>query len=442
MSNILIDFRKTNGKIKPMHAVNNGPVGSKVRATNGTYEYFRAAGIPYARNHDASFASAYGGEYTVDVHRIFRNFDADPTDPANYDFECTDQYVANTFSVGTEVYYRLGSRIEHGKKVGTFPPKDFQKWAVICEHIIRHYNEGWADGFQYGITYWEIWNEPDCRNPDGSNPCWQGTDEEFIVFFRTALKHLKGCFPNLKIGGPAFCSCGDSRTSYMRSLFDALKADNLSLDFFSFHRYTNDPVSFRKYVMKARNMCDEYGFTDAEIHLNEWNYLRGWLGDEFIYTVRSIKGLKGASFSAAVMAVCQDAPLDMLMYYDARPCAFNGLFDTDLSYPLKGYYTFKFFGELYRMGEFVRPEYTEGPIFATAACGNGKAGVMLTNFAEDDASPAVQVTLELLGVEGKTAKLYLLDQAKDATPVDTIQLSEKTILDIPLYSVCFLSIEE
>ena len=123
MSVIQSDFNRNDGAVKPMHAVNNGPVGSKVRKGNSTYEYFREAGIPYARTHDASFSQAYGGEYTVDVHRIFRNFDADPTDPASYDFECTDQYVADTFSVGTEVYYRLGSRIEHGKKVGTFPPQ-------------------------------------------------------------------------------------------------------------------------------------------------------------------------------------------------------------------------------------------------------------------------------------------------------------------------------
>ncbi len=28
------------------------------------------------------------------------------------------------------------------------PPKDFKKWAVICEHIIRHYDENWANGYQ------------------------------------------------------------------------------------------------------------------------------------------------------------------------------------------------------------------------------------------------------------------------------------------------------
>lgn len=444
MTNILIDFTKSEGKVKPMHAVNNGPVGSKVRMGNSTYAYFREAGIPYARNHDASFSTAYGGEYTVDVHRIFRNFDADPTDPASYDFECTDQCVENTFSVGTEVYYRLGSRIEHGKKVGTFPPKDFQKWAVICEHIIRHYNEGWANGFHYGITYWEIWNEPDCRNPDGSNPCWQGSDEEFVEFFCVALKHLKTQFPKLKIGGPAFCNTSlrrAERVRFFELFFSALVERGLPLDFFSFHGYAVHPSKLLEYIENARNLCDQYGFTETKLHLNEWNYIRSFVGDEWTYSLRAEKGLKGASFTSAMMTVGQTSALDMLMYYDARPCAMNGMFDTDFLTPLKGYYPFRFFGELYRMGEFVRPEYEEGQIFATAARGGGRAGVMLTNYDDDDSASSVEICLDLRGVEGKTATLYVLDGENDATPQQTFTLGEPLILTVPLFSVFYLEIQ-
>ena len=138
MEYVHIDFTTKTGKVKPMHAVNNGPAGSAVRKT-GNGEAFAAAGIPYARNHDAAFSTAYGGEDTVDVHRIFRNFAADENDPASYDFRATDGYVQSTEECGTHVFYRLGASIEHGIKHGTFPPADYLKWARIAEHIIRHY---------------------------------------------------------------------------------------------------------------------------------------------------------------------------------------------------------------------------------------------------------------------------------------------------------------
>lgn len=63
------DYSEINGIIKPMHAVNNGPIGSGVRKALDSVEAYKEARIPYARNHDASFCEDYGGEYTVDVHR-------------------------------------------------------------------------------------------------------------------------------------------------------------------------------------------------------------------------------------------------------------------------------------------------------------------------------------------------------------------------------------
>lgn len=194
MVKIHIDFNKTIGKIKPMHAVNNSPAGSKVRKSMNNFDTFKAAGIPYVRTHDASFFSDYGGEHTVDVHRIFKNFNADETLPESYSFQSTDLYLSDIETVGSKVFFRLGTSIEHGQKSGTFPPSDFIKWARICEHIIRHYTEGWANGFHMNIEYWEIWNEPECMNADGSNPCWQGTSEQFIDFFITSIKHLKKRF--------------------------------------------------------------------------------------------------------------------------------------------------------------------------------------------------------------------------------------------------------
>ena len=403
--NVTIDFNKTNGRMKPMHAVNNGPMGSRSIEGYNNFECFKEAGIPYARNHDASFHTCYGSEYTVDVHRIFRNFDADPTDPANYDFECTDKCVADTFSVGTEVYYRLGARIEHGKKVGTFPPADFHKWAVICEHIIRHYNEGWANGFEYGIKYWEIWNEPDCGDADGTNPCWQGTEEEFYSLFETTAKHLKRCFPHLKIGGPA--SAGDE--SWMARFLERMRKTDTPLDFFSYHWYWTQPKDMTAKCTRVRALLDKYGYKDTETHLNEWNYVRGWDKD-FVYSIKQIIGAKGAAFDMACMCAAQScADVDMLMYYDARPSEWNGLFDFYSMEPIKGYYSFYSFANLYDMGTQVEASSDSDDIYVISAKGNGKHAIALSYYTEDDSKGANDVTIYLDGVEIKETKAYLTD---------------------------------
>ncbi len=51
---------------------------------------------------------------------------------------------------GVEPFFRLGVTIETFVEKGfprirTSPPRDFEKWARISEHVIRHYTEGWAD---------------------------------------------------------------------------------------------------------------------------------------------------------------------------------------------------------------------------------------------------------------------------------------------------------
>ena len=121
---VTIDFNKTLGKIKPMNGVNNGPTPPSVRGMSN-FELYKAANIPFARLHDSAFCTYYGWEFSVDVHRIFRNFDADETDPASYDFEETDKYIKTIVEAGTEVFYRLGCNIEHGKKFGTSRPRIF-----------------------------------------------------------------------------------------------------------------------------------------------------------------------------------------------------------------------------------------------------------------------------------------------------------------------------
>ncbi|MBQ9132165.1 MAG: hypothetical protein IJX62_06825 [Clostridia bacterium] len=441
MNKITVDVSRTGGAIKPVNAVNNGPSGSSVRGITN-FEYYRALEIPYARNHDASFYSVYGGEHTVDVHRIFKNFDADETDPASYVFAPTDRYTQTILAAGTKVFYRLGASIEHGYKEGTYPPRDYLKWARICEHIIRHYTEGWANGFTYDIEYWEIWNEPDCINPDGSNPCWQGTEAEFIDFYCTAATYLKEKFPHLKIGGPAFASVSETK-QFAIDFLREVKRRNATLDFFSFHGYLKDPQKMLDRTNAAQELLADAGLSGVELHYNEWNYVRAWLGEDYQYSRIQSKRLKGASLIASVMCVGQASPLDMLMYYDARPCSWCGLFDTDMLFPLKPYYTFYLFRELRRLGTHIPTDYRVGNVYNCAATDGRSAAVILSNYSDDDSAPAESLTLSLQNLPAKaTLEIYTLDEDHDGELTETREISGDTelTLTVPLFTTLLVKI--
>ena len=175
------NFEKIIGKIKPMHAVGQPPVEL---GNNGVeddmFHYLTEANIPYSRLHDTG--GCYASNVFVDIPNLFRDFDADENDPDSYDFAFTDELISKMVAAKVEPYFRLGVTIENAhmvKAYRVFPPKDSAKWARICEHVIRHYNEGWANGFHFGIKYWEIWNEPDNEESIELNNMFKGTAEEY-----------------------------------------------------------------------------------------------------------------------------------------------------------------------------------------------------------------------------------------------------------------------
>ena len=420
MEKIKFDLSKTYGKFKVMNAVNNGPVHKRHAndQKRSNFEEFKAARIPYARNHDAAFNSGYGGEHSVDISAIFPNFDADPYSPESYDFACTDEYIGATLEAGTETFFRLGQKIEHYiKKFNIFPPKDNKKWAVICEHIIRHYNEGWANGYHYNIEYWEIWNEPvlDADYIDGKwvyrkyRRTWGGNIEEFYDMYEVAAKHLKSCFPNLKIGGPALCG----KVAWGRDFLIEMKKREVPLDFFSWHIYSNSIAAYVERARLVKEALIETGYPNAESILNEWNYVRGWIGDEFVYTIEQIIGLKGAAFTLAAMCACQRSDIvDMLMYYDARPCVFNGMWNFYTLRALKGYYPFLWYGSFYDLAAEVRSESDPEDIYTLAGVdGDGKVTAVVSYYTDDDAALAKSISVDF-GKSGEF-EVYYLDDAHD-----------------------------
>ena len=446
MDKITVNFSEICGNIKPMHSVNNGPVykfADDQRITN--IDHYKAAGIPLARTHDASFHDIYGGEHIVDINMIFTDFSKDPTDPASYDFVLTDEYLHVIEAGCAKVFYRLGSKIEHWqKKYNTLPPPDFKKWAVVCEHIIRHYTEGWANGFYMDIQYWEIWNEPDLDPDDATHKrCWGGTAKQFYELFNITYKHLKSCFPHLKIGGPA---CAGLKNNWMQPFFQSLKENGIKPDFFSWHMYTSSIEEMRRQIRLARHRLDANELYETESILNEWNYVKGWHGNDWIYSLKTMKNLKGSAFIASTMCISQYEPLDHLMFYDARPCAMNSLFNTDFVFEcLKGYYPFYMFNQLYLQKNAV-PVGIDGEYLYAAAATGEEQNLMLSYFNDDTEAPEKSVQIEFKNVKNTDKvclQYYCLDENHDCELVREEIFSGSDFsayIKMPLYSTYLLKI--
>ena len=433
MQILKFDVEKTYGKFKILNATNGGPFHKRHAKDQfrSNFKEYKAARIPYSRNHDSNLSgSIYGGPYAHDISAIFPDFNADENDPKSYDFACTDESILATLEAGTKTFFRLGQSIEHQiKKHATLPPNDFGKWARICEHIIRHYTEGWADGFTHDMPYWEIWNEPDLDADSPIKKTWGGTKAQFFDLYQITAKHLKACFPHLKIGGPALAFDEQWADDFLCEM----KKRKVALDFFSWHVYSNEPKWVIEKGERLRAILDKYGYTQTESILNEWNYVKGWT-DEFLYSVESIHGIKGAAFLASVIALSQRSSIDMLMYYDTRPSVFNGVFDYYTYRPLKGYYPMKWYGDFYDLEQEVRAENELEDIYTL--CGvdkNGKLTAMITRYSDNDEKENVQIKVDF----GKVAQydIYLLDKDHDG---EWIKTTDDLTLDMPVHSCIYI----
>ncbi len=395
---LTVDFEKAVGKIKAMHAVGQPPFYGMYF---DKFKYLTAANIPYSRLHDTG--GAYGRSVFVDIPNLFRDFDADENDEASYDFAFTDVLLAELMKAGVKPYFRLGVTIEnypHIRAYRIYPPKDAAKWARICEHIIRHYNEGWAHGFHFGIEYWEIWNEPDSVTERGSM-MWLGTKEEYFELYAVSAKHLKKCFGDaIKIGG--FASCGfyaitnenakralktgnteglnayEKSLLYFKEYFEDflayIKEKNAPIDFFSWHSY--DPVGNtllqQAYVEKT---LADMGYGDIEIHLNEWNTH---------HSVSEMGTAAAAASSAAMMCSMQNTKMTVMNFYDARLglSDYCGLFDPRWRKPFCTYDAFFAFGKLYALGTQAEVKGLSDGLYATAATNGEARGVLIANIGE------------------------------------------------------------
>ncbi|MGN1444927.1 MAG: hypothetical protein ACI4WV_01420 [Eubacteriales bacterium] len=355
---VRIDFSDGGGRIKPLHGVGQPPFYG---LDFSRFHYLTEAGIPYSRLHDVG--GTLGGGLFVDIPNLFRDFDADPADPAAYDFAFTDRLITALVEAGVEPFFRLGVSIENDRRVKVYridPPEDDLKWARICEGVIRHYTEGWADGFTYTIRYWEIWNEPEGHPDPLVNEMWTGTAQRFYRLYGTAATYLKARFPHLKIGG--YGSCGfygalgqppeafgmsRERMEYFHTFFDGflayIKENRCPLDFFSWHSYASirDTETFAVY---ARRHLDEAGYTDTETVCDEWNCAPATRGTAH-----------HAALCAGMLAAMQQMPLDSAMFYDARfgVSMYGGMFNPLTGQPFPAYYAFYAFNTLYRLGQEV-----------------------------------------------------------------------------------------
>ncbi len=378
---IAVDFDKKCGRVKPLNGINGGPRFGGYNMPYDFSEEFSDMGISFVRT--AGTAGEYGLNQFVNVHCIFPDFDADPESEASYNFLPTDLYLASVKSCGADIFFRLGESTEpYARKLYTKAPRDIEKWATVCEHIIMHYNEGWANGFKLGIKYFEIWNNAD--SPKG----FSGESCEYYELYRVVANRLRERFPKIKIGAygaGGFYSLNrldateemKNYIPFMQKFFAYVSAETTKapLDFFTWSCYTANPEELAMHIKYARTYLDSAGLKRTKSIVCEYN------SPENLSTPPALRPEFTAELCASLILAQKNA-VDMMMYstsdVSSRNNALYSIDDYTVHRRYAPYSVMRAFGKLYRLGTVAETtgDYRK-EVYSLAAFNDKEAAILI-----------------------------------------------------------------
>ncbi|KYH36779.1 MAG: putative glycoside hydrolase [Candidatus Bathyarchaeota archaeon B24] len=420
-----VDFSKVDGRFKPLHrGVNDGPLYTEQKlALYDLSDYYRELQVRWVRLHDQWGA--------VDVDYVFPDMSADPSDPESYDFQLTDRCIVAIHSIGAEVIYRLGYRW-HEPPLNK-PPEDYDKWADVCLHIAMHYNERWADGYRFNITYWEIWNEPDIER------FWNGTLEDYWRLYDTVARKIKERYPWAKVGGPTIAWNLD----FLRGFLKLCREHDSPIDFVSWHVYSKNPYDIYEKAEAVKRVMNEEGFGHLPSFLTEWNI---WKDDRDPYDI--FRNEVGASFQASALIYLQNSSVDVATLYRGDAWDWGGIFVKDLWKPGKPFYVHKAFNMLMETPLKAWCKGSDKKGFAAVAGiseKGDKAMVIISNYGEK----AVECQLKLKGLKwrGISYVVRAVDgehslEMVDKGVLETAENGQELVLNLPPYSVYVVTLSE
>ncbi len=317
----LVDYSQVIGPIKPLSNVTAGPGNSLAG--------YKDARIKMIRVHDCWLCDfpIYTDFFTT-TNPVHINSSFNPMDSSQYHWAATDSVITINYDNGFETFFRLGISFN---LTGTHPyidppydPNDttYNNISEVFKRTVMHYNNGWDNGFNYGIKYWEVWNEPDGGFWNQSVPAYT-----FYEMYETVSNAIKTFDPNLKIGGTGFLSgsvvSGDQR-GWINNFIAYCKNNNVPLDFLSWHLYgRHNPYAVHVYSDYISGLLDSAGFNNVESIISETNIDLGQSNNP------DLDSPKGAAWLASMLISAQMAPLDRLIMF--RGNLFMNLLNDDVN---------------------------------------------------------------------------------------------------------------
>ncbi len=183
-----------------------------------------------------------------------------------YDWTGLDRAVEVIMATGAKPFLSLSYMPE---AIGTgdmiSAAKDWNEWGAVVQATIEHYSGRGQKNID-GVIY-EVWNEPDLF---GSFKTY-GEKSYLDMYAASARAAVRARNVNaFEIGGPATTALYQN---WVERLIKFVDANNLRMDYVSWHRYNYDLEQFDKDVKQARAWAEGIpALVNLKYYITEWGH--------------------------------------------------------------------------------------------------------------------------------------------------------------------------
>lgn len=203
----------------------------------------------------------------IRLDHIYDFYDIVKKDGGNltFDFSKMDPIIRDILATGAKPYIALSYTPPAISVNGdiTAPPESWGQWQLTVQRTIEHISGTMGiDG-----VYYEVWNEPDLF---GGYKTYG--EKNYLDLYRYSARGALAArnVRSFRIGGPAITAL---YKNWIDGMLKMVTAENLPLDFFSWHRYSREVEQFRKDIAQVREWMAPYPKgQNIELHITEWGH--------------------------------------------------------------------------------------------------------------------------------------------------------------------------